>query len=134
MAKTYAEKKKEKTINWSKFLKQKCEDMHENEVTQRRWDAEDWVTCACGNQCAIIPRDMDGVPKNRKLRELGVKFSGEISLIQETVSKALNSDYESDVKRYYKEANQCRKKAIKILSKIEERSAILIKKIKKNDK
>lgn len=33
-----------------------------------------WVTCACGNQCAIIPRDTDGEPRDGRLSELGYLF------------------------------------------------------------
>ncbi len=34
-----------------------------------------WTTCACGNQCVIIPRDYCGNPLDSKLALLGVKFA-----------------------------------------------------------
>jgi hypothetical protein len=36
--------------------------------------AASWVTCACGNQCSIIPRSMSGMPSDIKLQKLGQKF------------------------------------------------------------
>ena len=35
--------------------------------------AASWVTCACGNQCEVIPRE-DGVPVDTELNTLGMKF------------------------------------------------------------
>lgn len=61
-----------------------------------------WVTCACGNQCSIIPRDEDGEPLDKTLSALGIDF------------------YEK-VRRYkYKEAQG-------ILKQIEKRSTKLIR-------
>jgi hypothetical protein len=40
--------------------------------------AASWVTCACGNQCSIIPRDEDGEPQDKILSALGVDFYDEI--------------------------------------------------------
>lgn len=34
-----------------------------------------WVTCACGNQCDIIPRDDDGSPLDDELYHLGCNFA-----------------------------------------------------------
>lgn len=73
--------------------------------------ASDWVTCACGNQCEIIPRDNrrfglssnpNAAPKDNVLADLGVKFYSDVSL--ENVNAAEET-----------------------LQKIEERSAYLIK-------
>jgi hypothetical protein len=36
--------------------------------------ASDWVTCACGNQCAIIPRHFTGAPEDDVLYEEGKNF------------------------------------------------------------
>lgn len=135
MAKTYAEKNNRKSTNWLKFLNKKCEKMTENQVTAKSNLSGDWVTCACGNQCAIIPRDSYGVPIDKKLRNLGGAFhdSG-IAKMEDYIKDALNTDYKDDIKKYYKLANKSREKALKILFKIEERSAELIKQVKKNGK
>lgn len=66
--------------------------------------ASNWVTCACGNQCSIIPRDNVGGPKDRELNQLGVDF----------YTAVMGYDVGG---------------AKKILHKIEERSASIIKKI-----
>lgn len=50
--------------------------------------ASAWITCACGNQCAIIPR-IDGVPKDSLLRGLGACFY--VDIIAEQWSKALTT-------------------------------------------
>lgn len=72
-------------------------------------ESKEWVTCACGNQCVIIPRNDSGSPVDRKLFDLGVRF------------------HRSVVRRD-------KKSALKILNKIEERSAYLIKQIKDNER
>jgi hypothetical protein len=40
--------------------------------------ASQWVTCACGNQCALIPRGFDGAPLDEKLAKLGIAFCGDV--------------------------------------------------------
>lgn len=67
--------------------------------------AEDWVTCACGNECAIIPRTYDG-PDDYELNDLGCEFSSNID----------DLDIEA---------------AVSTLDAIENRSAELIKEIRK---
>ena len=99
--KTYAEKQGEETINWHEFLKR------EN-ITEEEWSdaddlAESWVTCACGNQCYIIPRDSAGEPLDKDLAYLG-GLSGFLGAIKK----------------------QNRESALEVLDKIEARSAILI--------
>lgn len=82
--KTYAEIKHEKTFNWRTVL---IEIIHENEDNGEIpiWKQEDliteaksWVTCACGNQCAIFPRFDNGMPKDEILQDLGMDFYEEI--------------------------------------------------------
>ena len=76
---TYTETKNEKPFDWNKFLNKK-------EITQEEWEnaselSSKWVTCACGNQCDLIPRytskhtfDAAGRPIDRVLSELGYEF------------------------------------------------------------
>jgi hypothetical protein len=98
--KTYSETKAEQPIDWNERLTQKS-------ITEEEWeewyeDASNWVTCACGNQCDTIPRDIfTGEPKDDYLCDLGALFAGAIA------SKNITS-------------------ARKTLAKIEKRSAELI--------
>lgn len=67
--KTYSESQNRKPFDWKKFLSN-------SNITENQWGdakllARSWVTCACGNQCDIIPRDTDGSPKDEMLSELG---------------------------------------------------------------
>jgi hypothetical protein len=71
--KTYTESKNETLFDWNKFLDQK-------EITNIEWIfaadiSGDWVTCACGTQCDVIPRYEGGRPKDKLLYDLGVKFA-----------------------------------------------------------
>lgn len=61
-----------------------------------------WVTCACGNQCSIIPRYENGAPRDFELSNLGSNFYINVS------------------ERNYEQAE-------KTLAKIEIRSSELIK-------
>jgi hypothetical protein len=71
--KTYTESKNETLFNWNEFLNQK-------EITEDEWDkakdlAGEWVTCACGTQCDVIPRYPAGGPKDILLYNLGMSFT-----------------------------------------------------------
>ena len=102
--KTYSETKKHKKFNWYDFLNRANEGKAtEGEIANAKDDSEDWVTCAVGNQCAIIPRDEDDSPIDNTLYKLG-------------------SDFMDDI------LDEKWKKAIKTLDKIEKRSTILIQK------
>jgi len=75
--KTYAEANKKKPFDWNKFLSKK-------KISEKQWHdayrlSTSWVTCACGNQCDIIPRMVDGHPKDKKLAFLGYTFAVHIS-------------------------------------------------------
>lgn len=63
-----------------------------------------WVTCAVGNQCSILERSADGVPLDDELMQLGWDFNVAI--------EERNAD-----------------RALQLLTKIERRSAKLIKQI-----
>lgn len=101
--KTYAETKLVEPFDWNEFLNQKT-------ITDEEWmaakvRANDWVTCACGNQCSIIPRYSGGRPVDEFLSELGDRFAAFIDM------------------REIFSAQNC-------LKSIEQRSAQLIQKIK----
>src|SRR5690606_1285416 len=71
-----------KSWNWNEFL-QVCLD-HPQKSVKIFWDpiygkyirpmAGSWVTCAVGNQCNIIPRTPEGVPRDIELYRLGINF------------------------------------------------------------
>lgn len=99
MDKTYAETKGEAPFDWNKALSNPPE-IGSDEHIKMIGLAGSWVTCAVGNQCAIIPREV--APIDVELTNLGSKFAGDIT----------NGDWIN---------------SRKTLSKIEERSKYLIK-------
>lgn len=63
-------------VNWDLellALKRNPEDKHR--WKKLRVAAASWVTCACGEQCATIPRDLSGKPKDKELTMAGLKFN-----------------------------------------------------------
>lgn len=77
--KTYAETQGQPAFDWRTTLDKAInrdlgdglnEDEHEALIEL----AQGWVTCACGNQCAIIPRDINGQPRDENLIRLGARF------------------------------------------------------------
>lgn len=106
ITKTYAESKDRTPFDWNLFLNKK--DIGEQEWDHARELAKDWVTCACGNQCEIIPRKASGEPKDLVLLDLGDKFF-------------------LAIRRRYKE------RAKQLLQEIEKRSLLLIEEITKSN-
>lgn len=111
MDKTYCETMGEKPFDWRQWLltaqQGKTDAKDQSEKSEM---AKHWVTCACGNQCAIIPRVEfegqigqinPGMPHDAELARLGISF------------------YESVSQREWWAATAC-------LDAIEERSAVLI--------
>lgn len=75
--KTYSETEGRPIFDWNKTLKELVDN--NGDISNEEHDAlvdrsRSWVTCACGNQCAIIPRKADGEPEDGELSELGVDF------------------------------------------------------------
>ena len=71
--KPYATTKRRKFFDWNAFLAQDI--IKHADWVKAKTRADSWVTCACGNQCAVIPRDFDGEPLDIELRKLGLHFS-----------------------------------------------------------
>jgi len=75
--KTYSETRGEMPFNWTEWLTKQEALVKDNQLldslewgeAQKR--AKSWVTCACGNQCAVIPRKDDGEPIDTVLLKLG---------------------------------------------------------------
>ncbi len=68
----YTDQLEKKAFDWNAFLDKK-------DITEEEWhDAHHlstcWITCACGNQCASIPRDHEGAPIDSVLKSLGNRF------------------------------------------------------------
>jgi len=78
--KTYAEIQGEPPFNWFNFLSQ--ENISSEEWQDAKIKSSSWVTCACGNQCSIIPRSIYGAPLDNELEALGggQGFHGAIEL------------------------------------------------------
>lgn len=136
--KKYIETKSKAPFDWHQVLSKNCKDMTQKEVKKLDKLSESWVTCACGNQCAIIPRAkshddgrIQGEPLDEKLANLGGDFHcigvGEMADEMGNYFTTNEHDWADDKKTYLKNANRARLKAITILKRIEKRSAYLIR-------
>lgn len=72
---SYSEKKGKEPINWrdelTKAIRVEPSDYKHFDLDRA---AANWVTCACGNICAAIPRNDHGEPMDDELRGLGASF------------------------------------------------------------
>jgi hypothetical protein len=75
--KTYTEKQGQESFDWNNFLDNPPEKGSEEHLKAVILSAE-WVTCACGNLCDIIPRSKVGTPMDDELEILGLNFNDEI--------------------------------------------------------
>jgi hypothetical protein len=107
--KTYAQTEGQKSFDWNKFLNR--ENISDSEWFEAAARASSWITCACGNQCSVIPRETNGIPKDKALLALGGGDGGFYTAIK-------NRDIES---------------ARHLLHMIELRSAFLIEVAKKQE-
>lgn len=102
MDKTYAEESGHAPFDWNSFLARAMSDgVSADEHVRVSSYAQFWTTCACGNQCAIIPRDSKGAPFDLDLMKLGADFAAYVG-------------------------TACWNAATETLAKIEQRSAELI--------
>jgi hypothetical protein len=93
------EQQKGESFDWNKFLKNAIRrktpmDMEEHYKAIDR--SKSWVTCACGNQCSIIPRDSVGAPIDNDLADLGKQFFWDIK--NENWTKAKNTLRQIEIK------------------------------------
>jgi hypothetical protein len=71
--KTYSETQGKTFFDWNAFL----ENPPERRSLRHRRATDlsgQWVTCACGNLCNIIPRSTYGIPFDNELEMLGISF------------------------------------------------------------
>ena len=137
--KRYSETKSKAPFDWNKALSKDCKDMSEKEAKKLSNLAKSWVTCACGNQCSVIPRGLSntngdvpkGAPIDDQLRNLGASFHDDgVNEMYMALSNYHTTSNEgawaTDKAGYLKEANKFRLKALNILKRIDKRSSILI--------
>lgn len=82
MDKTYAETMGQPAFDWNLFLDRA--DAGEIAYEGKEYKVAchlsgSWTSCACGNECAVIPRYDDGSPIDCELWEDGVAFYREIA-------------------------------------------------------
>lgn len=114
---TYVEQCEYDAFNWNAFLNKP--KFTGRELKDAESLANNWVTCACGNQCATLPRGPSGCPDDDTLVEQGHNFADCIK----QMSKALNGNTHVNLKLL--EAQ--RQRAKETLALIEERAAKLLK-------
>lgn len=112
--KTFAETKGEPPFDWNAFLAK--DQFTEDEMIKALDLSGEWVTCACGNLCAALPRTPDGEPLDCELAKLGCEFNEAICSM-EAFHRWINT----------KEIIKWRDKARGILAQIEKRSIELLK-------
>lgn len=146
--KTYAESKGKEPFDWNEFLSHDIEwyldKKNSNHINAACLLARDWATCACGNQCAIIPRYnkeaihvsgymiKKGTPKDDHLQRWGSDFYGKI-LILDDLSSCPTSEINLNMRRYLAYIKETIHEARFILNNIEYRSDQIIKEIQANE-
>lgn len=110
MDKTYAETHGQTPFDWRLFLTRAIADKITHEEYQGALErARRWVACACGNQCAIIPREQTIINPHRMLH---APLDEELELLGRDFYQDMHAeDYD---------------RALATLTGIEARSAILI--------
>jgi hypothetical protein len=117
-SKTYTEALGEKPFDWNKALSAKFGKMTISKLDKMQDKAASWVTCACGNQCDVIPRFPGGRPVDGKLAEDGDRFTIAVANLRLAKTVFIENAI----------GEQFRHDAIVILDRIEKRSAVLIEK------
>jgi hypothetical protein len=77
--KTFSETQGHAPFDWNRWLDRAVlKNPSSDEFQMAYGKANQWVTCAVGNQCTIIPRYLHdgsgGEPQDRELRNLGMRF------------------------------------------------------------
>jgi hypothetical protein len=115
--KTYTEIQGKAPFDWNAFLSK--ESYTEEELLQAKGLSKEWVTCACGNLCNVIPRYDNGEPEDIMLVIRGASFHVCISMMYASLNNNVSKFY------YHKE------KAIFTLHAIEQRSQQIINELNK---
>lgn len=104
----------DKDFDWFAFLGQPCRNMSKEDLEDAHDLASDWPTCACGQLCRALPRSIAGEPYDDQFHRLGMDFLSEIINM-----KLMDSECDKE---------SCRKNAIAIFKRIEERTIELLTK------
>lgn len=124
--KTYAESQGHPPSNWLAALEPGLTTPELEKLVEL---AQDWPTCACGNQCDVIPRwetkddkifnfwNAPGRPKDEVLAQLGVDF-------YDRLVSARDISYYDD-----EESSRLTIEALNTFHQIEQRAAELIKEL-----
>jgi hypothetical protein len=130
--KTYAHQNGEDALDWNKLLTEVQIADIAALCRMSQW-AKSWVTCACGQQCAVIPRKDSGCPKDVTLAIHGADFSSMLNNMRDT-AYVFNYNHghvgERDSARRSFEALRFNAKAK--LASIEQRSAEVLALIQKD--
>lgn len=111
----YATTVGEKPFDWNKFLARTR--FTGRELRNASELAGEWTTCACGNQCSVIPRNCQGTPMDNILEDLGRQFYTTISVLEASHCESCGKSPVSVT---------ALRQARSILAKIEKRSTELI--------
>ncbi len=72
-------KRKPKQFNWLTFLKAAIKKEPSEAQWKMVWEkSKQWPTCACGQLCREVPRNVLGSPEDRTLHELGLNFGEDV--------------------------------------------------------
>ena len=83
--------------DWNEYLNASNEDKanYYNEAKDR---ASNYATCACGEVCKVLPKDVADVPLDNKLRFLGLSFYDTIIDMNFDKAKIILEDIEARTK------------------------------------
>jgi hypothetical protein len=70
---SYTETRNQEPFDWNTYLDNYSQHT-EAEQDAAAELAADWVTCACGTQCSLLPRAENGAPDDNLLRSNGRRF------------------------------------------------------------
>jgi hypothetical protein len=101
-------------FDWFAFLKQDMESVDVDYFNKANSLADNWVTCACGQLCKVLPKGNGNSPVDNELYDLGMDFAHEIDNLR------------------YTRQNEDRLKALETLNKIEARTTLLLEQMKIN--
>lgn len=107
-------------LDWNRFLARKRIKWEQAEAAAGL--AFNWTTCACGVQCAIIPRDPSGRPYDSQLAGYGAKFYGAVAMRDYSFARRVlrKIDTRAGVIMRGIKRNLQREKKISLLSKKEQ--------------
>jgi hypothetical protein len=98
---------------WFAFLEQDPSTLSYDEIEEAYELSTEWVTCACGQVCSILPKTNQGEPADPLLSDLGIKFMRRM-------------EYATESYNDIKELRLCFNEAKSILFSIEKRSKELL--------